>query len=124
MCERIIVDGTPVSPHEGGNQQDQGTLRLVEVRDHEVHQAETEARDDDNPGTDLELRQLVRLQIGDNRLQGLLRAVGIRPFIGCPLRDILRLPLLDAAHTHVIERFQGPDRSGSNSNQRYACCFY
>ena len=106
----------PIPAHEGGNQQDKGAFGLMEVRDHHVHQAELEARDDDDPGAHLQLVESVRLQIMDDGLKGFPGGIGVFPLLRGPLPDILRRAVLQAAHPHVIQGFQRPYRSCSNSD--------
>ncbi len=44
MVQGVIVDAPPVAPHEGGNEQQQGALRLMEVGYDGLHDAVAIAR--------------------------------------------------------------------------------
>ena len=51
MPEGIVVNGAPITLYKGRYQQNQGTLRLVEIGNQFIYNAEAETRDDDNART-------------------------------------------------------------------------
>ena len=51
IVQRIVVYAFPIPAHKCRNQQEQGALRLVEIRNQPVHNPETEARDNDDSRT-------------------------------------------------------------------------
>ena len=54
MRERIFIDRLPFSSDEGGNQQQQSALRLMEIGHQHIHDAETETGNYDDAGADPE----------------------------------------------------------------------
>lgn len=54
MAEGVVVDAPPVTCNEGGHQQDQCALWLMEVGYQRIDYPESEARDNYNPGAGLE----------------------------------------------------------------------
>ena len=54
MREGIVVDGPPVTSHEGGNKKDEGAFGLVEIGDQHIDHTEAEAGNDDDAGFEFE----------------------------------------------------------------------
>ncbi|EJX06482.1 hypothetical protein EVA_05408 [gut metagenome] len=92
MRKRIIVNHLPVALHESGNQEQQGTLRLVEIRNDAMHYMKLIARSYNNLRCGVQYRQMVAIEISQNGFQRLncgqrtFAALGI--FIGQPLRHM------------------------------------
>ena len=51
IVQRIVVYAFPIPAHKCRNQEEQGALRLVEIRNQPVHNSETEARNYDDSRT-------------------------------------------------------------------------
>ena len=87
MGEGPVVDAVPVVTDEGGDEQQERAVGLVEVRHHTADDAVAVAgSDDDTRGEDEGVLSL-RIEIGEERVEGFLcRQLFVRTFfIGEPL---------------------------------------
>ena len=69
MPEGIVVDGPPVTSHEGGDKKDERALRLVEIGHEHVHDPEPETRHYDDAGVEIELVKAVVVEVSDYRIK-------------------------------------------------------
>ena len=95
MGQGIVIYGKPVSADKCRHEQDQCAFRLVEIRYQNIYDSEFESRNDNDSGSDAQSVERVLLKIGDERIDGLFRRIGVFSVIWGPLFDILRLSGLD-----------------------------
>lgn len=70
MAEGIVVNFVPVALQEGGNQQEKGGLRLVEVGDHASHDMVVIARGDNDLRGGMEDIKMMLVHVGEERGEG------------------------------------------------------
>ena len=63
MLQSVIVDGVPIAAHEGADQQQQGTLWLVEVGNHLTHDVVLVAGGNDDLCGAVEHVELVKVHV-------------------------------------------------------------
>ena len=120
MAERIVVDFPPVVAYEGGDQQEQGALRLVEVGDHFPDDAVLVARGYEDLRGAVQGFHPVAVEIAGNGLQrfrGRHVAAPVLPLVGHPLGDVQLffrgIGILEKEAAYVVEALQRAHRSGA-----------
>ena len=85
MAQRIIVYGFPIAADEGADEQQEGRLRLVKIRNQLVHDAEGVAGFDHDLRGGMEGLLTGGLQVINDRLQGFFRGEGVVFLVGFEL---------------------------------------
>ena len=126
MRKSIIVNLLPIALEESTHQEQERTLRLMEIGDQHLHNLILIAWSNDNLRAGMESLQAVAVQIIDDCLDSLHRSDSIyqiaifRKLVRIPLFYVqivfISLRMLQQMNTHVIEALDGTDTGGSYGN--------
>ena len=86
--EGVVVDAVPVVADEGAHQEEQGALRLVEVRYHAADDVILVARGDDDLRRGVQHLLAPLVHVAEQSSEGIRRGEGVVVFVGHPLRDV------------------------------------
>lgn len=122
----MVVNPAPVPLDESGDKQQQGALRLVEIRDHRLHDFVGVARGDDDLCTGVEGFGMVAVEPVEDVPQGFRHLQRVVVVVGHPLADVQvffrSVGVGGQFHADVVEAFEGADGGRADGDRTAIVC--